>query len=298
MKKNKGYYLIFWSVITLVFFYLVNDYVFRNFKAVSVTNVVFWGWLGANIILSPVFLGTKNARQKLKNEILSYGKLALSVSILTSIGGFLWFLAMSESNSGVISLLEKSDVIFIFILGVIFLREKIMIKEIIPMIISIMGLFLISNLKGEISSLGVFAILFGQFLYSVQSFLIKKFGQKMNSFYFSYVRSVLMLFFTGIFFIILGKIEIIPLNVITILTIAQVFGVFLARYLFFEAHKFLPISKLSFLMLSESILTLIGAFIIFGDAVSTQKFIGGFLVLIGLLFFLREQYILLKCERK
>ncbi|MFH1564599.1 MAG: HAMP domain-containing sensor histidine kinase [bacterium] len=43
---------------------------------------------------------------------------------------------------------------------------------------------------------------------------------------------------------------------------------------------------------------LIGEFIVFGDAVSMQKFIGNFLVLIGLLFFLREQYVLLECERK
>jgi drug/metabolite transporter (DMT)-like permease len=290
MKTNKGYYLIFGAVLTLAFFYLINDFVFRTYKEVSVASVVFWGWLGANIVLSPIFLGTKKARQKIKNEILFRWKLVLSVSVLTSIGGFLLFLSISESSSGVISLLEKSNIIFVFILGIIFLKEKITVKEIIPMLISIAGLFLITNLKGEISSLGVGAILLSQFLYAAQSFLIKKFGQKMDSFVFSFIRSVLMLLFIGIFFIILGQIEIIPLKVFIILTIAQVFGVFMSRYLFFEAHKFLPISKLGFLMLSESILTLAGAFIVFGDTVSMQKFIGGSLILAGLLFFLKEQY--------
>lgn len=288
-KEQKGYYLVTLAIITLVFFYLVNDYVFRTFENISVANVVFWGWLGANIALSPVFLSTKNSRKKLKNEIFTHGKLALIVSILTSIGGFLWFLAISESSSGIMSLLEKSNILFVFLLGIIFLQEKVSAKELLSVGIAIIGLFLIANLEGEVSRLGVFAILCGQFLYSVQSFLIKKFGGKMNSFFFSYVRSVLMLIFTGIFFGILGKIELIPMKVFLILTGSQIFGVFISRYLYFEAHKFFPISKLSFLMLAESILVLLGAYFVFGDIITIEKIIGASLIVVGLAFFLKEQ---------
>ena len=288
-KKQKGYYLVAVSIIALVFFYLVNDYIFRTFENISIANVVFWGWFGANITLSPLYLGTNNSRKKLKNEILTHGKLALMVAILSSVSGFLWFLAISESSSGIISLLEKSNILFIFFLGIIFLQEKIVIKELLSVGIAIIGLFLIANLEGEVSSLGIFAILFGQFLFSVQSFLIKKIGGKMNSFFFTYVRSVLMLFFAGIFLGILGKIELIPLKIFVILTVSQVFGIFVSRYLYFEAHKFFSISKLSFLMLIESIFVLLGAYFIFGDVITMEKIIGAALIVIGLSFFLKKQ---------
>lgn len=291
-KEQKGYYLVTFAVITLVFFYLVNDYVFRTFENISVTNVVFWGWFGANIVLSPIFLGTTNSRKRLKNEILTHGKLALIVSILTSIGGFLWFVAISESSSGIISLLEKSNILFVFLLGILFLREKVSMKELLSVGIAIVGLFLIANLEGEVSGLGVFAIFLGQFLYAIQSFLIKKKGGKMDSFFFSYVRSVLMLVFTGIFFGVLGKIGLIPIKVFLILTGSQILGVFVSRYLYFEAHKFFPISKLSFLMLAESILVLLGAYFLFGDIITMEKVVGAGLIVFGLAFFLKEQGLL------
>jgi len=292
--NQKGYSFIALATITVVFVYLINDYVFRSFEGVSLANLFFWGSFGATVILSPFFLSTKNSIQILKNELVNHGKLVLLVSVLTAIGGFLWFLAIAESGAGVIALLEKSNVVFVFLLGIFFLQERVSRKELFFLGITVLGIFLVSSLKGEASSLGVIAILISQFLYSMQSFLIKKYGSEINSFFFSYIRLILILIFTGVFLSIIGVIGFVPMEAFLIMSLSQVFGIFLYRYFYFEAHKFFPISKISFLMLAESILVLFGGYILFGDSITIQKIAGAIFILVGLGLFLKEQELLKK----
>jgi len=54
MIKNK-YYLIFGAVISFTTLFLINDYVFRSNQGISAPTIIFWGLLGANVVISPFF---------------------------------------------------------------------------------------------------------------------------------------------------------------------------------------------------------------------------------------------------
>ncbi len=176
-----------------------------------------------------------------------------------------------------------------FLLGVLFLKEKVFIREIMYALIAIAGIFLITNIKEEVTLLGVGAIFSSELFYSLHGFLVKKFGKNIQVLQFVYLRSLTVFAIVGIFFGVLGKIDIVELRVIILGSISLLMGAFVSKYFYFEALKYFPISKIGIFLLLESILTIFGAYLFFGDPVTLQKVIGVFLILGGAWLFLREQ---------
>jgi len=287
-KVNK-YYLIFGAVVANSAIFLLNAYIFKTTPGLTAPTLIFWGLLGANIVATVFFLRNKQSRLKVKREIKIYWKLVGAVSILTSVGVVLWFFAVSQLGSGITSLLEKSNVLFMFLLGIFFLKEKLLIKELWYALIALTGVFFIVNIKGEITSLGVSAILIGEAFYAVHVLLIKKFGKNISSLYFVYIRSLMILVIIGIFFGLLGKIGAINFKILVLGGMSLFIGTFVSKYFHFEALKVFPISKIGIYLLLESVVTVFGAYLFFGDAITIQKVIGGALILLGAGLLIREQ---------
>lgn len=288
---KKGYILILAAVACFSISYFSIDAVFRMDLGITPLSAIFWGFLGAVIVGSPYFLGRKSQREVLKYEMQVHGKLMLQVGGLMIVGAFLWFVAMSQSDSGMISLLFHSQVILAVLLGVLFLKERLAFKEIIAILISVLGLIFTASLKEEIAVKTVFIIMGSTLFFAFSSFVLKAKGQKINSKAFAFLRLTFMSFCLGvILFLIEGGIAVPPVIPLLLLGGSQVFGALLGRALSFEAHKYLPISKLHLVTLIESPLILFGAYILFGDTVSLQKFTGTLLILGGLLFFFYVQF--------
>ncbi len=285
----KGYLLVLGFILGATISYLLVDFTYRSVEGISAVNVMFWGFWGGIIMIMPFYLASSQRRVGFITEFRLHKKLIFMISILTAVGSFLWFLAVSQAGSGPIALLSKSETIFAFLLGFLFLHEKVSLRELLGILIAIIGIFLISNLDGKTSLGSSLLVLVSTSLYALQSLLVKKFGKNITAMPFSLLRVLLISIILAIIFLPQGKITLVSPIVFLILGISQVFGFFLGRICYFEAHKFLPISKLNFFLLIEPVFVLIGAYLLFGDIISWQKFMGAVLILGGLLFFIREQ---------
>ena len=285
----KGYLLMTGFAFMIMLSYLSIDYVFRNYPGITPENAIVWGLGSASVFVAPFFLRNKVSRKKVRTSFDKHFILLLIISLFTALGGFLWFYALEQSNSGVLSLLSKTETLWGFFLGVLFLRERITFLEIVGVLVSVGGICLISSLKGEVSLLAVLAVIVGKFFYGFQSLLVKKYARDLEAFSFTFIRGTLMSFFLFLMFFIQDKLTFIPLSVFWILVISQVVGLFLARICYFEAHKLLDVSKLNTFLFLEPVFVLIGAFFVFGDTVSGQKLLGAIFVLGGLLFFVHQQ---------
>jgi drug/metabolite transporter (DMT)-like permease len=204
-------------------------------------------------------------------------------------GAILWFFAISKIGSGATSLLEKTNVLFVFLLVSIFLKEKIKFMEVVYVGIAISGLFFIFKIGGGLMNIGAWAILAGELLYSTQSMLVRKFGKNINSFYFTYMRSLGMFVVIGLFFGMMGKIDFVDIKVFCLITGSMFVGAFVGKYFYFEAHKYFSISKIGFLLLLESVGTVLGAYLFFGDPITIQKITGAVLIIAGAGLFIRER---------
>ena len=269
--------------------YLVSDFLFRHFESITPQNAVFWGSLGAILLCVPYFFRSDKSRKKLQTCVLKHGNVLLFISIITSFAAFLWWYTLEQTNSGIIALIGKSETIFAFILGVFFLKEKISLREVFGILIALAGFVFLSTIKGEMSFFLVTLMLICRFLYALQSFVIKKFASDIDGFAFGFLRLILMLLFFGSIFGLQGKIEMIPVLAIITATSALMLNAIFAKMFYFEAHKYLEISKLNMFLILQPVLVLFGASFFFGDPISLQKMFGAVLVLGGLAYFSWEQ---------
>ncbi len=279
---KKGQILMLLSVLFGALMYLLSDLAFRTYPETTPQNAVFWGFLGSFIVASPYFLGIKSKREKTKTTIKRDGKVLLLTSFTTSLGVFLWFFVISNSSSGLVSLLSNSEVLFSLFLGCIFLHEKVSKKELGFMAVMVAGIIIISNLRGEITWELAGLIFMTRLLYALQSFFIKKLAPNIDGYSFGYLRTGIITILLGLIFYSLGYLEPLDWRPWGLFTVALMCNALLAKMFHFEAHKYLPISRLNFFLLLKPVLVLFGGYLLWQDPLSIQKIVGGVLILFGL----------------
>lgn len=296
MKKSslKGYSLMLLGGLILTIQFGITKHVFNSSADFTAMQIAFWGSFGAVLCVSPFYLCSKTSRQNLKTEIKERKHLLLKISAITTVGAFVWYYAVSQTSPSLVSFIGRSDLVFIFGLSVLFLKEKFDPKEIIGVIIACVGFYTLSDLSGEISSFVVILLLLRAFLYAIQSFLIKQHLQQpntnnMHAPSFAFWRGIIFTVLIGLVGLITQSIPPIPLLIFAQLAIAQTIGLFLYRILYFQAHHHLSIFKLNFVGLCIPVFVLITGLILGQETLSTQKVLGGIIVVIGLGFFLLQQ---------
>ncbi len=284
-----GVALIFGYILCGVIAFLTVKYVFLIDPTISPLNAIFWGFLGATIVAGIFIGGNKKERKLLKKEWHDHKKLILSISIITSLGVILWAYSMKLASAGSVGLIGKVDVLMALALGSLFLGEKFSRQTIIGTIIALGGLYLVVNLPSEIPLLVVGMVVFMRFLYSMQSFLVKKFGQNLRGISFTFWRLMIMTSFLFITTLITGTFNIPSKIILGILLASQIFGAYIGRILYFEAHKYLGIGHINLLSLAQPVLLLIGAWIFLSEPMPLQKIIGAAILIFGLFIIILEK---------
>jgi|GEM_PF-1982355 drug/metabolite transporter (DMT)-like permease len=292
MKKSHplfGVLLTFGYVLCSVFAYITTKHVFLTDPSISPINAMFWGFFGATV-LGGIFIGSHSKERKLvQKEWKKHKKLILSISLLTSLGVILWGWSLQIASAGTVGLIGRADVLFSLALGSIFLGERFSRNTIIGALIALGGLCLVVNVPNEISLFAVGIVLLMRFLYSMQSFLVKKSGQTLRGIPFTFWRMVIITLVLFITAIATGTLYIPPIFLLGIIFSSQIFGAFIGRVLYFEAHKYLGIGHINLLSLSQPVLLLVGTWLLLNEPMPLQKIIGGGILLLGLTLIVLEK---------
>ena len=257
-------------------------YVFKTNTDLTVSSGIFWGFIGAILFFSPYYILSQKARKRLITTFRRDGKVVFAIAILTSTGAVLWIWALKYAIVGAVSLLAKTLVIHSAILGFIFLKERFTLIEGIGFIAVIPGVILISTLTTEVDPRAVWAILISAFIYAIQSLLVKKFAPNLHGMEFTFLRASFMVMIFGSAFYSFGLIQKIPIMTVALLGIVSVSGLMFGRAFYFEAHKYLDISKLNTTMLIEPVFVLIIAYFFLSESLSLTKISGTLFILGGL----------------
>ena len=285
-----GAFLVLCHVLCGIVAYLTMDKVFMMDTSLSPITAMFWGFLGASLTAGFSLSLRKKTRQLTIEEFKTHGKLIATISIITSIGAMMWAWSMREATAGSVGLLSKADVILSLAIGAIFLNEKFTKQSLLGAAISLVGLGFIANLPKEISFTVVVVILVMKSLYALQSYMVKKSGQTLKGIPFTFWRVSIM---TG--FLLLGAIATNSLSipawpVLTLLFVSQLFGAYIGRVCYFEAHKYLGIGKLNLLSLTQPVFLLLGAWLLLDEPMPAQKLIGAAIILSGILLIALEKW--------
>lgn len=195
----------------------------------------------------------------------------------------------SATNSGIITGLTP---IFIFLLSVNLLNEKVTLWKIIGIIISFTGIIVLTR-DNEISFssksfLGDLSTLAAGFIFAIYTVMAKPMLQKYSGFTITAYNTII----GSVFFIIIGlfvyrgvSIEVTNVSFKTWSCIfySSIFGSIIPLILWFTSLKFLDATKVAVITYFQPIITALGAFLILGEKLTSNIILGGILVLFGVI---------------
>ncbi len=289
---KKGFLYLFISLLCGASVYIISKSIL---KVVDINSfMIFWfGTASFNVTFFILFFGGNNTSYKsifleLRKNLLFY------IYILSSELGaaLLFFYLIKCMNPAVISFIENLNPLFVLIISILFLKEKMNKIELLGGLISLSGIILLtfSYINGSL-----FLILLSVldiFVYAVNATVIRWYREKFTSICLASLR-IYTIFFA--FFIIdLFKKGIFVPNgkYLFLLLIGGTVGPFLGMFSYFKSLQYLKASTVSFINRLKPFLVFFGASFILGYEMSKKSFISGVLIVLGtaLLIKGREKY--------
>ncbi len=254
-------------------------------------SLAIWGWgIGMVVATLGFYLPVKSQRTTLVPDLKQHYKFFGIISVLTVINGGTWFYGMSQINGGVVALIDQNVLVWSFLLGALFLGERFSWRQLSAIGLTLLGLGIVSSLKGEVTAIGVLSLLTCGFSIASQSLLIKKYGKPFNALALTFWRGWSMVLASLALSLALGKFTLnIELPALMSVGLAQFFGLFMGRAAYIKAHEYLPMSQLNFLMLGIPVTVLFASTWLLGEPLSSQKLLGAAVMLCGLVWFISRK---------
>lgn len=286
---QKGYAMLLAGILFLVSFYILLDYGFQHYPSVNPESALFFGGTAALLCVVPVWLLRKSHRDAARQTISKHARLLLITGLLSTVSVTLWQWAMLLMRPDMVVLIGNSEIIFAFLLGVLVLGEKTSVRELAALVVAIVGIWLVASVRLEAEWLPVIYVLVASLFLALQSFLVKRHTDNIDGLAFSVLRTVLIVSLVGAFGLITEKLVPLSLPELVIFGTAQAIGFIGWRIFYFNAHNYLPISKLNPALMLVPVLVLLVSWAALGIPVTFEKMLGAVLIIGGLFFFSREQ---------
>ncbi|EMY69291.1 DMT family transporter [Leptospira vanthielii] len=280
-NEKKGYFFVFLTGVFFAFEVIGFKEIFRIFNTEPEIAALF-GVGFAFLVVTPYFLFSKKRRIKVKTTIRRDGIILILGTISNAIGIVLYYYALKQTDLGPAAILIKTTVLYNVLLGVFFLGERLKRMEVFGIAIAILGIYMISTLEGQIKIVSAFCILLSAFLFAIQSYMIKKYVPEILGLEYAYLRLFLLSIFFFLYSVYIGSFHIPNLSIIFVLGLFSLLGYFLGRAFYFEAHNYLPISKLNATLLIEPIFLMFVGILFMNEPIDVQKLVGAGLILAGL----------------
>ena len=226
-----------------------------------------------------IFMGLKgviNPRLFLRNA-----SFFLVIGLLVAASTGLNYIAVGYIDPGTAAMLAQTATIFALGLSVIWLREHLSFIEIFGAALALVGVFIISFQPGDVLRIGSLMVLASAFMYALHAAIVKRYGGDMD---FSNIflwrlaatTSFLLLFTTA------GGQWVWPeKEAWLIIIVAGTVDVVLSRALYYIALRRLKMSIHTIILTLSPVLTVLWSLLLFSERPSTQAFIGGALVILG-----------------
>ncbi len=230
--------------------------------------------LGFSTLAIFLFKSLKNS----KNTLIP----GLILSIFLFLGYFFQTVGLKYTTSSHSGFITGLYVIFTPLFAVLMLKEKITTKVSIAVILSLIGLYLISNISGSIN-FGDFLTLLCAIAYAIQVVLVAKYSRIHDP------NALTIIELAFVFIFSLGGWTIEGFRVywswLMIFGVAftGIFATALAILVQTHAQRVLPSSHAAIIYTTEPVFAGIFSYLFLGESLSTKGFIGAALILLGML---------------
>jgi len=269
----------FFTAFSYIFGKMVSDDLYPE-------TVTFYWFLGAFLvaIINGIILSifSNNFKFVLSN-LKDYKKVTIISSLITIVSVAFWVIALRTVGPPVTSFLMKFQVVFSVLLGFLFLNEKLNRLEILGIIITFVGAFVITYDSSNFELKGSLYAILAAFGYSSLFMIVKKMGSQLNMMMVAVLRSLGVSILVGLYLIYFNKFQLPTPTDFIYMLIGGTCGAYIGKAFQFQAIKLVDISRTTAITPLEAVFVLILTYIFFDSVPSTIKLIGGSLILLGVL---------------
>ncbi|MGH7890204.1 MAG: DMT family transporter, partial [Thermodesulfobacteriota bacterium] len=276
----KGYLFVVSTAFFTALSYIFGKSVDENLNPETVT--FFW-FFGAFFFSMVVAIIVPSQRAEFRN-LGNYVTIFILSSVVTAVGSALWIVSLRTIGPPLTSFLMKSQTLFSLLLGVMFLNERLNKWETLGIVLTSAGGIVVAYQKEGYLILGTLMALLAAFFYSLLSFLVKKFAQRLNMLTVANLRSLGVAVVLFVYLLLTGRFEIPGLRDLIFMVLGGLTGAYIAKASQFQSIKILDVSRSTAVMPLESLFVVIFSYFFFNDLPSVVKLIGGVGTTFGVLF--------------
>ena len=239
-------------------------------------------WFGIAFLVAAAFLLLRNRAETVtlfkknwKDGVIVGGANALAAAF--------WFQSISLAGPTATAFIVRFSTIFIIILGILFLKEKLHLHDIVGMLIAIAGALTISFGNGDYLKAGTMVALAASLAIAVHQVLSKAYAKNVNPLMLVCVRSFYTALFLLIYALIFSKLETFPISQLGSLSAGIVINAVVGFVFFYKALELIDVSKVAIIRTLDPFIVVIYAFIAFHTFPSLSQFWGGTLVVVGVI---------------
>ncbi|NSW73538.1 DMT family transporter [bacterium] len=287
--RNKtliGYFFIIGTAFFTAFSYIFGKKVSDNLFPETVAFYWFLGALIVAVLKRIVFTGLGYKFSVSINELGKYKKIMILTSLITVFGAASWVIALRIIGPPSTSFLMKFQVLFAVIFGVIFLGERLGKMEIIGIVFTIIGGLFITFNSTPIELIGSFYAISAAFFYSILFILVKKMAADLNMIMVATLRSMGVVIIGFLYLIISGKFQLPNSDDFFMMLLGGTCGAYIGKAFQFQAIKLVDVSRTTAITPLEAVFVIFLSFIFFDTVPDLYKLIGGFLIILGVIFLL------------
>jgi len=233
-------------------------------------------------IISSLSLSSSRSRKEIRDISPRIIGLIFALAILFAFALYLFIMSLKLIEPATVSFLSRFEVILTVLLAYMVLKETLTIIEIIGGLIALSGILILkyeTNL--EISRAATLMVLSSLF-FAAAEIIIKKNIKRLGTIKFLFYRNIFMVLIMISVLIVRGHQFIIPpLKTIILIFVAALLLPVLGRATYMEALKRINISRAALISQSTPLFTALFAFIILRTYPAPIEWLGGFMIVSG-----------------
>lgn len=208
----------------------------------------------------------------------------LSMGFLVGTSTVLTFMSVAFIDPGTGSLLLKSTTVFSVAFGVIWLRDRLALEQLIGAVLAIVGVVIITFQPGDYLRIGSLVVIAAAFVYALHNALFKRYGRGIDLPNFFLFR----LASTSLFLLVVAAARnelYVPLGwpAWAILLLTGTVNVALSRGLYYLTLHRLNLSLHAIILTLSPVATIAWTLLLFGVWPTLQQLIGGAVVIVGVM---------------
>ena len=278
-----GYLLVIGTAFFTAFSYIFGKMVSTELHPETVTFYWFLGAFIVALINGFIYSIFNNKFKLIPSDLKDYKTVTIISSVITIVSVAFWVVALRTAGPPVTSFLMKFQVVFSVLLGFLFLNEKLTRPEIIGIILTFLGGFVITYNASNFEFRGSLYAIISAFGYSCLFMIVKKMGRNLNMMMVAVLRSVGVSLLIGIYHLCFNKFQLPSSIDLLYMFIGGTCGAYVGKAFQFQAIKLVDISRTTAITPLEAVFVLILTYIFFETVPSTIKLIGGAIILVGVL---------------